>query len=533
MEVVDVKQKIINTYLDIVKEKLNFPTYTNMKLKEISKDSIKAQFGNLETLHTYMKSNFREEIEKYFLIEDSIFGRIKTKELKALLKTYKKFVITTAISGMAMNSDLYDCLKSYCKINNALLLIIPCANPRNKNWTFSPALANEVFITEDTSLNSNLFISSIMLSAKQIKPTTGLVRIGHRNGSYVFGSPKQFLEFVVTDPDGTKLPSAIFTTGAITNPEYLTNDNMTNRTSYIASVDHTLGAVVIEIENNKEFHFRQLQLIQDSSIVDLGIKYYSDGHTDLVESSLVMGDFHAGKTDKNVLEATDKLIRKANVRDIYLHDFFDGYSITDHDNGKFFTKGKKQSSNKLSLELEIKVGKNAIEWILSKILGKIYMIKGNHDERLDRYVESGRYLYEPQNYVIGHKMAIEKFNGKDLAQYVFESELDDNLKNRIVWFDRRSKHKIMGIELSQHGDKGMNGAKASLDSLERAFGNCVVGHTHSGCIMRGVYRVGSSTEYNLDYNDTQGNWSQTHCLVYDCGARQLINIVGKKCYLEK
>jgi hypothetical protein len=307
---------------------------------------------------------------------------------------------------------------------------------------------------------------------------------------------------------------------------------MINRVSYIANIDHVMGCVIVEIENNKTFHFRHTQFLQDGSMVDLGKKYYSDGQVDDVKSRLYMGDYHVGKTSPNVMKATEKLIKRANVLDIFTGDFFDGYSITDHDNGKLTTRSKKQTKNQLSLEEEGKLGSSEISKLLKLIEGKLYKIKGNHDERIDRYVESGRYVYEPINYYIGHVLAIQKHKGEDLAKSLYELNLTDDEKNRIVWFTRKTQFKIAGIELSQHGDKGMNGAKASIDSLEKAFGQCVVGHTHSACIMRGVYRVGTSTDYNLDYNDGQGNWSQTHCLIYDCGTRQLINIVKDRAYME-
>ena len=103
---------------------------------------------------------------------------------------------------------------------------------------------------------------------------------------------------------------------------------------------------------------------------------------------------------------------------------------------------------------------------------------------------------------------------------------------RVLWYDRDTEYKVAGIELGQHGDLGLNGSRGSLSQSEKAYGDCVVGHSHHSNIMRGAWRVGTSTKLKLDYNRGPSSWNQSHCLVYFDGSRQLINIIDSKWRLE-
>ena len=136
-------------------------------------------------------------------------------------------------------------------------------------------LINENIVIENTDLNSNIALYSIRLSAKQINPITGLGRIGQRNKSFIFASPKQSLEYV---PVGNnRLPHALMSTGAITLPHYDTERYMSKRTAFIAENDHVLGAIIVELDDNDRYHFRQIEFNKDGSFTDLGTRYYKDG----------------------------------------------------------------------------------------------------------------------------------------------------------------------------------------------------------------------------------------------------------------
>ena len=100
----------------------------------------------------------------------------------------------------------------------------------------------------------------------------------------------------------------------------------------------------------------------------------------------------------------------------------------------------------------------------------------------------------------------------------------------IHFLDRNSSFNISGIQLAAHGDLGVNGAKPSLNGLEEAYGNCVIGHNHSAAIQRGVFRVGTMSKLEMGYNRGPSSWTQTNCIVYDNGQRQLVNYINGEYY---
>lgn len=533
VEKTDTKQEIITKYLEIVAEKGVLPTYSTFILDSISKDKIKYHFGNIEGLHEHMHENYQDKLDQYIVTEHTVFSHIKTKELDESLKSFKRFVITTVISGKKIQQDFYNSIKNYCELKNAKLICIPALDIANRksfnNFQFPKELINESFIQKDTKLNDNLFISSIKLSAKHIQPTTGLSRIGQRNGSYIFASPKQFLEYVVNSPEKESLPHAIMTTGAITVADYNNDRYMSDRTSYIATNDHVIGGLVVEIQDDKTFHFRQIQSDDQGRFVDLGVEYSAE-ETRRVETTLVMGDLHVGEMDMKVFAATKELIDYAQVKNVFVHDAFSGYSISHYDENSPHKRAKKFNDRKSWLQQEIVEGVFTLSKIADWIPGNVYRVKGNHDEWLQRYLERAGYINDPENHLFALKLAVAYLEGRDPVKEAFEMVAKDLPYDisRIVWLQRDDRIKVSGIELAQHGDKGLNGSKGSLPSIEKAYGEAVVGHTHSAAIFRGVYRVGTTTKLKLSYNDGPSNWTHTHALVYDNGHRQLINFFDGK-----
>jgi len=248
-----------------------------------------------------------------------------------------------------------------------------------------------------------------------------------------------------------------------------------------------------------------------------------------VKSNFVLGDWHSGATDPEVIEAFKKLTKKIKIQNLFLHDFFDGYCISHHDIGKPGTITSKYMRGLQSLETEIKKGTDDINMLQKLVNGKLIMIKSNHDEVLSRYLVEGRYVKDPENHYQSLELARKQLEGIDPLKYAYEN-IGNTIKSpeKIVWLSRDEEYKIAGVECGQHGDLGSNGSRGSLDSVERAYGNCVVGHSHSAAIKRGVFRVGTSTVKKLDYSRGPSSWTHTGCFVYENGSRQLINFIGGK-----
>jgi hypothetical protein len=186
-----------------------------------------------------------------------------------------------------------------------------------------------LFVQEDTPLNNNISLCSIQVSAKQVKPITGLSRLGRREGSYVFASPKQFLEYIPSGNNRDKNYS-IMTPGSCTLPNYYSETFVSKRISYIAGHDHQMGAVIIEIEDDDIFHFRQIQCEDDGSFIDMGKQYSHNKKTKRVPVNAIMGDIHGVQADEDAIGMFATLFATMDLRSLYLHDIFDGYSISHH-----------------------------------------------------------------------------------------------------------------------------------------------------------------------------------------------------------
>ena len=468
------------------------------------------------------------EILSAYEEENTIYTQEYRDALEEEIKNYRKFVITTAVMGKEVNKDFANALRNYARRNNALLLVLPCEDvvsrgKKAKALEINPELKDFKVVFKDTYINDNLCLSAIKVSAKQINPLTGLDRLTTQcNASIIVAAPKVFLRYVPNMH--YDIPPALMTTGAVTENNYDTDKYMSKKTSRLAEGDHAYGAVIVEVESDRIFHFRHVQASPYNSVTDMGIDYLPNGTIQSMgETVMVMGDSHTGYHDKELHEVTMEAALKTGVSTVFLHDVFNGTSISHHDIGKGITKAIKAQENRLGLELECIAVKNYIRDIEEHDMD-VCIVNSNHDNHLLRYLEEGRYVGDPVNYKFSLKLAVAAVEGKNPLQYAIEEEL--GYKNqRICWLPEDYSCKVYGVELANHGDRGANGSRGSLQIFEKGLGNCVVGHTHSAAILRNAYCVGTVGIMDQGYNKGLSSWTRTCCLIYTNGTKQLINFI--------
>lgn len=245
-------------------------------------------------------------------------------------------------------------------------------------------------------------------------------------------------------------------------------------------------------------------------------------------SAFILGDYHAGETELTAKKAWKEVIDQVGVKDLVLHDMFNGRSISHHDEKKHVKKAVKFYAGEMSLEEEAKITAREADELASWIRGKLIWVKSNHDDFLFRILEDGRYIKDPVNYVICSSLIEPMFLGQDPLRVLIEGKGGLKNRDRIVWLQRDEDYKIAGHECGAHGDLGSNGAKGSLTSMEQAYGSSISGHAHTPAIVRNTWRVGTSSKLKLDYNRGPSSWMNTSCLAYPNGARQLINSIQGK-----
>ena len=468
------------------------------------------------------------EILETYEEENTIYTQEYREALEDEIKKYKRFVITTAVMGKKINKPFVDSLRNYAKRNNALLLVLPCEDVvsrgrKAKPLDISPELSDFKVVFKDTYINKNLCLCAIKVSAKQIKPLTGLDRLTvQRQASLIVASPKVFLKYIPNRKD--EIPRALMTTGAVTENNYDTDKYMSKRTSTLAENDHAYGAVIVEVENDQIFHFRHVRASAYNSITDMGIDYYPNGAIQSMdETVMIMGDSHTGYHDKDLHSAVIKTALSTGVGTIFLHDVFNGTSISHHDLGKGITRAIKAQEQKLNLEAECIAVKNYIKHIIDSGF-EVVIPEANHNTHLLRYLEEGRFVDDPVNYKFSLKLALAAVNGNNPLQYAIEEELGYQ-DPRVYWLKMDESCVVYGAEVGLHGDKGSCGAKGSLPTFNRCIGNCVVGHSHTGAIFGDTFSVGTVGLMDMGYNQGLSNWTRTCCLIYKNGTKQLVNFI--------
>ena len=468
------------------------------------------------------------EADEFLEENDCVYTQEYRSALEEEIKRYKKFVVTTAVMGKEVNKPFLEAIRNYATRNNALLLVLPCEDvasrgKKAKAIELSPDLKDFRVVFKDTYLNKNLCLLTIKVSAKQINPLTGLDRMATtRNSSIIVASPKVFLRYIPNMH--YENPLAVMTTGAVTINNYDTEKYMSKRTSVLAENDHSYGAIIIEIENQDIFHFRHIQASSYNSLTDMGIDYLPDGSIKKMEGTvMVMGDSHVGYHDRELHERIMEVSQATGVKEIILHDVFHGSSVSHHDTKKGVTNSIKARKGKLGLELECKALKNYLKNIRNYGFS-ITIVKANHDNHLNRYLEEGRFASDPMNYQFSLRLALAATEDRDPLKYAIEEALsykDDKIK----WLKEDESYRIYGIECSMHGSSGANGSRGSLAIFEKGLGNCVTAHTHSASILRNAYCVGTVGLMDMGYNKGLSSWTRTCCLIYSNGTKQLINFI--------
>lgn len=498
---------ILKTAKDFVRRHKTYPSMTQLVLMGMARTTIRDHFGNLQGLHDAL----------YAECKDILFDLNREKIAKLDTKKNKRYVITTAVTGDAVHKESLVSLETYCKLFKAKLIVHVAKGNKSLGQTLDPLLREHFICTEDLNLNTNIKLISVFQSGNKTDPTSGgISRIGKRDSSIVLASPKQRLLYTATGIDS--LPHATMGTGAITLPKY---DKMKMQ-GYVSDHDHVMGAIVVEVQDDKIFHFRQVQFAKDGSFVDLGTYISGRKIKDMAPTAMVLGDWHANKTSDMVKKASYDITKFLSIKEWILHDAYDSHSANHHEKGKLLLLSRKAETKELDLELELKgLTRDLTE--MSKVLDRVTIVKSNHDEFLDRYLDSGAWIKHPYNTKLCVELAGAMLEGKSPVEYAVNKFGGKNKK--VNWLKRDQSHKISGIECGSHGDKGPNGSRGSLGAIEKSYDKVVVGHSHTPGIIREAWCVGTSTLPYPDYGTGPSSWMNTHCLIYPNGQRQLINFL--------
>lgn len=435
----------------------------------------------------------------------------------------KRYVITSAAGAARVNNPLLETLKNYCDINDAELLILKMSGKTIKEDVLSSTLRGYNVLDGDYRLNRKIGIKKWNVKPQQIRPLTGLARFTKRDHSTIIASPKQEQRTVPNTNKQGRFPKLLLTPGAVTHPRY----NLEHRVGTIAREDHKYGAIVVEVVNDTAYHVRHLASLKNGKIYDLGIMYQGDNISEIPAlEALVCGDWHTGDTDPKVRDTTFKMIERYNPKTVVLHDFFNGHSINHHNEGKIIELYQDWKDSGKSLEMELSECAGEL-YEFTKHLpdgSKLYIVKSNHDVWLDRYLNEGRFMNEPQNVKFASLLLHDCCEGADPLETAISYFME--VPENVEFLELGDPRRIKGWYIGFHGHQGANGARAGKATYEDAGEKTISGHLHYPELYRNNVRVGTSTGLELRYN-TGGvsSWFNSHCFLHSNGKPQLVNII--------
>lgn len=511
------QQEMIAAYADNSIKFKRYPNRGDMRDLGFSRDAIRAAFGSLERLKSLAKKKYAKSFEG--ITEERLFSPKKKALLKQALKG-KTFVITTAVENAPVHKAFLASIDTFLKKQNAQLLILPSGSDA---LSMDEAIADRNWIFEDTSLNSNIWISAVKIPPKTKNPLDGLGEIGQRDGSLIAASPRQALEFI--DVGAEKFGHAIMTTGAITLARFSNKKGIVSKQDYIANHDHTIGAVIIEIVDDNKYHFRQIQADAKGHFYDLGVKYMPKNKT-LKEAPIAMlwGDLHSGEVDPTARKASREQMKLTGVRNIFWGDAFAGQSINHHEWDHNVTRAILASRAQLNLRAELKELAREIDDITSDPnVDTLTIIESNHHDFLRSYLQRGWYMRDPHNFEIAHTLAAAMVQGINPLQYAIEKVIGIKFPKKVKWLKRDQDVKAAGVQMGQHGDRGAKGSKGSKRTLSRGYGRIMHGHTHSPYIYRDVFCVGTNSVLRPPFVEGASSWVHCNGFVYKSGMCQMIN----------
>lgn len=432
-----------------------------------------------------------------------------------------RYIITGAEHGSLPHHPQLDALERYAKDNGAHIMVIPIQGQHRDMPLHERFHDYDLVTDEKRRIHPKLEIRDFNVKAQQIRPLTGLRRHGQTNLSYIIGSPKQELEFAANSVKG--MPKAIMSTGVATRPNY-----KHNRIGMIGKEDHVQGAIVVEVDDDNNYHFRQLQSSSNGSFIDLGKLYTPKGKCKQVGAdTLILGDLHCWQRDPVAYRCALEQIKYLKPKNVVLHDVFDAFSITHHDIGRHLYRGQKGMKGMLSLRAELEDLSEVLREICATTgKGTVYVVKSNHDEALNIYLDSGRFIGNPDHLELTVQLAHDYICGDDPVKRGVEI-VGGNLPKNIKFLQRDDEFKRYGFNLWFHGDKGPNGSRGSLPSLEYSLGKGFVGHAHTAGKFRQMWRVGTLQHMNPDYaKGSPSAWTHTNGVIYNNSKAQLINTVN-------
>ena len=466
---------------------------------------------------------------------------------KKINKNKKRFIITWAQNNTPVHEIFLRNIEKYAKEIDAEIIVIAgrYKNPTSvftdkKVDTWHSRVKPYLFAGAQSIHKHLIVVGDVKISPTAVIPMTAMEGFSGQE-SCIFGHPKVQMQMVPVLEE--RPPKKMMTTGACTVPNY--TDSKAGKKG---EFHHSLGFVIAEVKDKKVFFSRQVTATDDGNFNDLyyNVKFeggqkklnLASGLTFLTNDiegnsvisknteieAAVLGDIHFGEHDQRVINNTlNVLFKKLHPKEVVLHDVFDGYSISHHDEKDPFAQYHKEvdGRNDLNKELEL-----LVEGLKPFSKYKTVIVRSNHDDFLDRWLKriDWRKASTMKNSLAYMKFAsllLERKATKGIVPYVINQAYPD-----MITLDRSDSYRIKSWELGQHGDIGASGSRGSINQFRRLNTKMIIGHSHSPNRKDGVIQVGTSTHLRVGYNIGPSSWLQSHAIIHSDGKAQQLDFIN-------
>ena len=498
--------------------------YTN---KELSWDDRMKQLMELferseRTVRKWtVKLGFKEKPD----IESEQYEQAKKRKHD---KTKNRFIITSAQNATPVNTNFLNNLEAYAKFIDAEILVIPfryknptsifTTNEEANDW-WDESISKYLTLNRHNLNNGLAILSDVKIQPTASQPLQGLEGFTGDH-SCIVGHPRLELKTVPV-MDGCR-PKIMATTGCITKPNYTDSKNGSK-----GKFHHSLGFVIVEINDEETFFFRQVSATNQGDFIDL---FYSVSNQEVKKEedveAIILGDIHVRQCNNEIINLTfDKLFANLKPKKVFLHDVMDSQSISHHN----------QKDPFLLHELEMKgfndLGKEVdemIKWLKRFENFDTYIVKSNHDEHIDRFLNETdwRKMTNLRNAIPYMEYSLAKLNG--LAKNGIVPYVINKFYPKFKCLKHDDNINVKGYLLSSHGHIGSSGSRGSLQQFSKMSTKMVTGHSHTIGRVGGAVSVGTSTYLKLDYNRGASNWINAHGIVNRLGKFQHIVFFNTK-----
>lgn len=322
-----------------------------------------------------------------------------------------------------------------------------------------------------------------------------------------------------------------YTTGTITQRNYIQR-----KAGLKADFHHAYGALLVEVDEDGDWFCRQINAGSDGSFYDLDIKVQdgvvSEGHQ---PKAILWGDIHVELLDPVVRDLAwgeGGLLDTLKPQEQHMGDVLDFHNgRSHHDLKNTLTRFKRHVEGVESVRSGVESVRDFLMSEAHRPWCKTVFVDSNHHHHLGRWLAEQDGRYDPLNAEFWFDMnkriyALVRKGGS--VNYLRECLAEVGMDTKPFKFVGESESYVIcrdsagGIECGMHGDLGPNGSRGSARSFARMGRKANVGHTHSACIIQGIYVAGTCGLLRPDFVRGPSSWSHSHVLTYPNGKRAII-----------